>query len=168
MFKICLCNLESYNKGKVKADCLDLPFNEDELKNTLNEIGVEESKDFFILNYENDFNISISKNEDILKLNKAVERLESLNYKEMEVFKALSETLYYKEYEKALKNINKYELYPEIKTEEDFGRFKLFESGDYEVPEYLEDYIDIELWGADNMYKFDGDLTEYGWVERLE
>ena len=169
MFEICLCNLQAYNKGITKEIWLDLPFTDQELEIALNKIGINQNdKEFFISNYENDFDISINADYDIKKLNKLVDKLENTCYYNSEIMNALIDAKFFKDYNEALDNVNSYELFKEIKTFKDLGYYKLMLSLEYEVPEYLENHINFESWGEEYYFNHDGKFTKYGWLEKLK
>lgn len=92
--RICLQNLGQYNEGILNFKWVDLPIDEDELKEALEEIGVEDGgqyEEYMIADYEAPF--QIGEYDSIEKLNDIVEEYGKV----------------FELYEEAIEDLNKYD-----------------------------------------------------------
>ena len=61
-------------------------------------------------------------------------------------------------------NLDKYEVYPDVKNCEDLGIYYVDEIGAVKVPDELRYYIDYESYGRDIALEENGQFIEYGYV----
>ena len=76
MLKIYLTNLGKYNEGELLGEWVELPVDEEELQEVFKRIGISSEPDaegnyyeeYFITDYETDFDLQIGEYENINKL----------------------------------------------------------------------------------------------------
>lgn len=176
--KIYVANLGAYNRGYLVGKWIELPLSEEEIKEELDEIlnGEEAAKtrsypgevdeEWAIHDYECDF-LKIGEYDSIERLNNLAARLEEVESYEENKLKALLECGYYgDDIEECIDNLDNFRLSEDIQNDQDLGQYWLFESGCYEVPEFLMSYIDEKAFGRDISINSEGMFTEYGWIER--
>ena len=152
--EIYLTNLGKYNEGHLVGEWVHLPVSSDDLKGVLDRIGInKEYEEFFITDYECDY-IKIDEFDSLANLNILAEKLESLS----DVDKLILE--YFIQYEnmginEAIECFDEgnYSYYCDVMDELDLG-YRVAE--DWDIPEYLANYIDYEAIGRD--------YTCSGWV----
>lgn len=164
-------NLGKYNEGELIRKCIELPIGEEEFEEVLKEIGVdgENYEEYFFSDYNyNDIeNLYLSEHESIEYLNEIAENLENLRYYDIDVFNAIAQYFgvgYALEF-----NIDDYNLYKDIKDEEELGRYYADEVyfDDIKTGSILHNYIDYESFGRDIAIELDGGFTDYGFIERV-
>lgn len=164
MFRIFLTNLGKYNEGELVGKWVDLPCSD--IETELKAIGVSDEPDengayyeeFFITDYENDYNVSVDEYENLDELNDIAERLEGLDeYDQMKLeayCEAVSNDVLY-----ALDNIDDYIFYANM-TLEDVATELFDECYVHDIPDC---YIDYSAFARD--LRFDGYTeTEHGVV----
>lgn len=57
-----------------------------------------------------------------------------------------------------------FDFAPNAKTQEDYGRYMILESGHYEFDENLADFYDFEKYGFEHMNSEYGAFTDYGYI----
>lgn len=136
---------------------LYLPVTEDELQEFLeeNQIGEE-----YEITECDECDIRIDLDDDVVEISDAYITVD--RYNELDKAKAITE------YEgisfvEATEDMDDYTFYPDVRDNEDLGKYWLVESGCYEIPDFLENYIDFESFGEDNC---NGEYTSYGYIER--
>lgn len=87
MMKICLTNLRKFNEGYSIERWLELPASNEEIEETLKDIGInEECGEYFISDYECDFpGIIIKENSTIDDLNDMADQLYDMNEEEIKI-----------------------------------------------------------------------------------
>lgn len=60
--------------------------------------------------------------------------------------------------------LDAFELVPNIKTPEEYGRWMIEHSGHYIFDPNLDDYYDYEKYGADHIARQEGEFNEFGYV----
>lgn len=164
MFRIFLTNLGKYNEGELVGKWVDLPCGDFETE--LKAIGVSDEPDengayyeeFFITDYENDYNVSVDEYENLDELNDIAERLEGLDeYDQMKLeayCEAVSNDVLY-----ALDHIDDFYFYANM-TLEDVAAELFDECYSHDIPDC---YIDYRAFARD--LRFDGYTeTEHGVV----
>lgn len=175
-FKIYVANLGAYNRGYLIGKWLSLPMSEDKLNEAIEDIlnGEEAIKsrdeddwdeETAIHDYECDF-IEIGEYDSIEKLNELAGRFEALHDWEQETLKAIFEVEDETDFD-LIDSIYDYNLIPDINNEYDLGYYYLEESGLYDIPKFLRNYIDYEAFGRDITFDGRGNFTSYGWLEKL-
>ncbi|MBN3026294.1 type IV secretory system conjugative DNA transfer family protein [Ruthenibacterium lactatiformans] len=62
------------------------------------------------------------------------------------------------------KNLDCYDIYPDIHDHDDLGRYYIEELDAMQVPEHLRNYIDYEAYGRDVALEEGGEFTDLGYV----
>lgn len=85
--KIFLTNLRKYNEGQLIGKWLELPASNEEIVESLKQIGInDECKDYFISDYECQFSaIDIKKNSSIEELNDIANQIAEMDKDEIKV-----------------------------------------------------------------------------------
>lgn len=67
-------------------------------------------------------------------------------------------------------NVDNYNLYPDITTDEELGYYWIEESGCYDLSKMgnLANYFDYEAFGCDIRLESEGGFTSYGWLECVD
>lgn len=80
--KVALTNLGAYNEGRLEFEWLTLPYDVEDLKTTLENIGIDgvEYEEYFISDYEAPF--EIGEYESLTKLNEIAEEIELIEFPE--------------------------------------------------------------------------------------
>lgn len=154
MFRVFLTNLGKYNEGELVGKWIDLPISDEELKNVLDEIGINERyEETFITDYENDYDYRVDEYDSIEELNEFAEKVESLDEYDKKVFEAANEVFGDVDIEDF--DPDDYRLYEGVKDYEDIAR----------------DYID-GLGGLGQLSKMDRvnyfDFAEFGNMVSME
>ena len=94
MLKGYITNLGKYNEGYLIGEWITFPIDEDDLAAALERIGINEQyEEYFITDYDNDYDIDFNFGEytSIDHINEVIEAIESLDYSELELLKAVCE-----------------------------------------------------------------------------
>lgn len=143
--KIFLTNLGKYNEGCLIGKWVEMPINEDELKEVLESIGIDkEYEEFFITDYEAPF--KIGEYDSIETINEKIEAYEDALEKvgDEDALQALLDEDY------NLDEIDNYDycIYYNVNDMSDIAYD--YVSGAYNIDELkLGNYIDYELLGSD-------------------
>lgn len=169
MIKIALTNLGKYNEGELVFEWLELPATKEEFEECKERIGInEEYEEYFISDYEVDFDYEISEYSNIDDLNELAESMENYSEEEVEVFKACMELgLGVEEATKIISDCD-YVVWAGCETMAEVAEQYLEETGALNgVPSHLVNYIDFEAYGRD--MEFEGSFveTDNGYVEIL-
>ena len=117
----------------------------------------------FLLCYEH-----LGEYESINELNHLACLLSELSQDELAVFEAVMDSGEYtgsvKDLINLAQNLDNYDFYPDIDSEEALGRLYIQELDAIPVPEHLIDYIDYEAYGRDARINEDGHLAPGGYV----
>ena len=154
-----IANLDEYVKGNLVGDWVSLPIEEDDWKDFLKTIGNPE--EIAVHDFENNLGLDglkIGEYMSIEELNELCERIEGIDLRGVDTFNALYEAL--GDFEGALEcfESENYTFYGNM-TMEEVAREYIEEC--YEIPSYLENYIDYKAFARDMRY--DGYYeTEYG------
>lgn len=169
IIRIYLANLAAYNAGKLEGQWLDLPMDEDELREVINELTNNGKHDFAILDWETDYKIEISEYSDPYDLNNLAETIDELKDWEQEDIMYIMEAV--DDFEEALdvlKNGN-YVVFHECYSYADVAREYIEMNGTLDElgkhKEWVERYFDYEKYGRDMRYN--GILVDCGkgiWV----
>ena len=162
MIKIYVANLGKYNEGELVGEWLQLPVEQEELKNFLTEQVKlnKEYEEYAIHDFECDLDIAISEYDSISNLNKIATTLNGLDIVEVEQVKALLEGGHISENDLSNDDIHNI-LGDYYFTDVDTDSFNNEESVGYAVvdeqlggvetlsKEILEQYFDYEAFGRD-------------------
>ena len=175
-----ITNLGKYNEGTLAGEWVSFPATPEEVKKALEKIGIGAKDEFgnvyeewFITDYNCDVdglakNINFGEYENLDELNYLASKIGELNSYQLEKFQAVLEVSDYtgsiKDVINLTDNLDKYEVYPDVKNCEDLGIYYLDEIGSVKVPDELRYYIDYESYGRDIALEENGQFTEYGYV----
>lgn len=165
-FKVYVTNLGKYNEGEIVGEWINLPATEEEIKELLNRIGInEEYEEVFITDYENEFNYIVNEYDNLDELNDIAYKLDNLIDYDKKIFKAGLELW---NFEEVFDNLDDFILMEDINTDYDLGYYWVEESGCYNLDNLgaLRNYINYEAFGRDVRIETDGGFTSYGWIER--
>lgn len=169
MFRIYLTNLGKYNEGELVGKWLDLPC-EDMVKE-LASIGVSDEPDengvyyeeYFITDYENDYDYKVGEYDSLDDLNEIAEELENLDDYDREVVKAFIENG--SDIEEALDGLRdgNYMVFSNCSDMADVAYQYIEETGLLnDIPEGLRNYFDYEAYGRDMSFEGTFIFTENG------
>lgn len=154
MFRIYLTNLGKYNEGYLIGRWIDLPCSGEDLETVLKEIGIdgENYQEYFITDYENDFDIEVEEYDAISKLNELAKKLEELEDYEIKIFRAYMYQGYNVEY--ALDHLDDACIYYNCDSMTDVAEQYCEECGILDsIPENLRYYFDFETYGRDMSFE---------------
>jgi len=173
MLNIYINTWGNYNeRGADGGRWVSLPMDEDDLIQTMDDIAEkmgDTDPEFFINDYEWATDIEgrdVHENDSILELNEYVQAIDDLDVWDQRTFAAAVE-LWGNDVDPA--DIDEYNLYSDIETDEDLGYYWVHESGCYDLSKMgnLANYIDYEAFGRDIRLESDGGHTSFGWIERV-
>ena len=168
-----MTNLGKYNEGQLVYERVAFPTDTETVQAALKKIGIDgiRYEEIFIADYDGDMPQlyeHLGEYESIDELNHLACLLSELNEYELEVFEAVMDSGEYtgsvKDLINLAQNLDSYNFYSDIHTEEDLGRMYLQELEAVPVPEHLIDYIDYEAYGRDVRINEDGHLAPGGYV----
>lgn len=173
MLNVYIANLGKYNEGYLVGDWLELPASEEEIQELMVKIGIDgvNYEEYAIHDIECDFTPlynEIGEYSSLTTLNELAEKLEEIDNDELEKLEAIIE---YdgmgglEGLDSLIDNLDDYILYTDINDEYDLGYYWIEESGCYEVPNFLQNYIDYESFGRDIRLDGRGAFTKHGWIE---
>ena len=149
--KIFVTNLGKYNEGYLIGEWLSLPTSQEEIKDCLKRIGInEEYEEYFITDYENSF-IKIEEYSTISQLNEIAEAYEELN----DIEKELLDYFMNQEnmsIDEAIESIDEgnYMYYYGVFDEYDLG--VRIADDFYDIPKDLENHINFDSIGRESVY----------------
>lgn len=169
--EIFIQNLAYYNEGRIVGDWFSLNSSMEDLQQFLQkEVKVDGlHEEYFIADYNFDaLHYAPSEYDDISLLMKAVQMFHTLCKEEQQKVNAILELVWVhssSELIKIIDSLDTYNFYQDIQTDYDLGYFWLEESGCYDIPNFLQGYLDYERFGQDIRLESDGFFTSYGYVE---
>lgn len=155
------------------GEYLKLPATQEDVQALLSRIGVDGVlyEEVFITDYKMgiaELHGCLDEYESIDELNYLASLLDDMSEGDIEKFEA---AIAYGEYTSNAKNLinlaqnlDCYEYYPEVTTEEELGYYLIDELGALSIPEELAGYFDYEAYGRDAVLN-GGTLTDAGYVE---
>ena len=168
-----MTNLGKYNEGQLVYERVAFPTDTETVQAALKKIGIDgiRYEEIFIADYDGDMpqlHEHLGEYESINELNHLACLLSELNEYELEVFEAVMDSGEYtgsvKDLINLAQNLDNYNFYSDIHTEEELGRMYIQELEAVPVPEHLIDYIDYEAYGRDVRINEDGHLAPGGYV----
>ena len=168
-----MTNLGKYNEGQLVYERVAFPTDTETVQAALKKIGIDgiRYEEIFIADYDGDMPQlyeHLGEYESIDELNHLACLLSELNEYELEVFEAVMDSGEYtgsvKDLINLAQNLDSYNFYSDIHTEEELGRMYIQELEAVPVPEHLIDYIDYEAYGRDVRINEDGHLAPGGYV----
>ena len=155
-----ITNLGKYNEGELIGKWTDFPISEEDLKDVLEEIGInEEYEEYFFTDFEDNM-FGFGEYSSISEINSVTEKYEELcnNYDEEIVNALLGEYSDLEDVENALNNMR---VYYNVYDMEDVARKYVEDTCMLEnIPSNIAEYFDYEKLG-DNM-EYDGDWIWFG------
>lgn len=130
-------------------------------------------EEIFITDYETEIPVlynCLGEYESIDELNYLAALLDDLEEWEVEKFAAAVDFGEYNSVPALInltQNLDCFELYSDVNSEEDLGRYYIEEMCTLEIPEHLASYIDYEAYGRDMSMDEDGRFTDGGYVVRI-
>ena len=149
MFKIALTNLSDYNNGDLNYEWVSLPASDDDLDGAFARLNIDDSTEYFITDYENDFSFRVEEYSQIDELNELAARLEELNESDRLIVKALS-NYGWGDLSEILDIIDDCRIYYDCYTMADVAYEVINECGYLDqIPENLQSYFDYDAFGRD-------------------
>ena len=168
-----MTNLGKYNEGQLVYERVAFPTDTETVQAALKKIGIDgiRYEEVFIADYDGDMPQlyeHLGEYESIDELNHLACLLSELDKDELAAFEAVMDSGEYTGSVKDLinlsQNLDSYNFYSDIHTEEELGRMYIQELEAVQVPEHLIDYIDYEAYGRDVRINEDGHLAPGGYV----
>ena len=166
-------NLGKYNEGRLVGAPLNFPTTTEEVQALLKRIGVDgvRYEEIFITNFESDIlglYDHLGEYESIDELNHLAHLLSGMDDDELAKLEAVMDSGEYtgsvKDLINLTQNLDSYDFYPDVDSEEALGRLYIQEFEAVQVPEHLIDYIDYEAYGRDVRINEDGHFAPGGYV----
>ena len=166
-------NLGKYNEGQLVGAPLKFPTTTEAVQDLLKQIGVDgvRYEEIFITDFESDvlgLYDHLGEYENIDELNHLACVLSELDESDLEKFEAVMDSGEYtgsvKDLINLAQNLDNYDFYPDIDSEEALGRMYIQELDAIQVPEHLIDYIDYEAYGRDVRINEGGHFAPGGYV----
>ena len=169
MFRVFITNLGKYNEGELVGKWLDLPC--EDIESELASIGVSDEPDengnyyeeYFITDFENDYNYKVGEYDSLDNLNEIAEELENLDDYDREVVNAFIENG--SDIEKALDGLRDgdYMVFSNCSDMTDVAYQYIEETGLLnDIPEGLRNYFDYEAYGRDMSFEGTFIFTDNG------
>lgn len=184
MLNLYIANLGKYNEGYLVGDWIELPFSENELNDLFARIGLGKYingeyvhgvevdggiyEEYAIHDVETDIEglySEIGEYSSLSKLNDIADSVNGLSNHDQKKINALLEWGVCDNIFQAIKKIEEYHLMEEIGNEFDLGYYWIEESGCYDIPKFLQGYIDYEKFGRDITFDGRGFMSSHGWLE---
>lgn len=169
-------NLGKFNEGEIVGEWIDFPIKQEEFQKVLEKIGINENyEEYFFSDYDTNLGglaDMLGEYANVDELNYLAARMRDLDSYDYEKFYAIVED------EMDLPqtgvpglinltfNMDKYDLNTNVFDEEDYGRYIIEESGEFDRWKLVDilDYIDFEAFGRDRSINENGCFTERGYV----
>lgn len=171
MIKLYIANLGKYNEGYMIGEWFELPYSDEEWDKLLERIDIDEQyEEYFIA--DSDYEISsisnsIGEYSSIKDLNELATRLQELDKWEIDKFSAITESESYRTEEliNITYNLDCWDLYPEVKDDEELGEYFFYELQAIDIPENIVCYFNFEQFGRNiHIESWGGSYTPYGYI----
>lgn len=168
-----ITNLGKYNEGQLVGETLKFPTTQEEVQALLKRIGVDgiRYEEIFITSFDGDvlgLHEHLGEYENLDELNYLAVLLSEMDQSNIEKFEAVIDAGEYtgsvKDLINLTQNLDCFEFYPDVHSDEELGRIYVLEFGGVEVPEHLIDYIDYEAYGRDVRINEGGHYAPGGYV----
>ena len=172
-FEAYITNLGKYNEGALVGEYLKFPTTTEEVQALLKRIGIDgvRYEEIFITDYDGDMPelyANFGEYESIDELNYLASLLSEMDENDLEKFEAVLDTGEHsgsvKELINLTQNLDCFEFYSGITSEEELGRMYIQEFDAIPIPEHLIDYIDYEAYGRDVRINEGGSFSGNGYV----
>ena len=173
LFEAYITNLGKYNEGELVGETLKFPTTTEEVQALLKRIGVDgvRYEEFFITSFDGDvlgLYDYLTEYENLDELNHLACLLSELAQGDLEKFEAVIDsgehTSSVADLINLTQNLDCFEFYSDVHSDEELGRMYVLEFGGVEVPEHLIDYIDYEAYGRDVRINEGGHFAPGGYV----
>ena len=179
-FDAYITNLGKYNEGYLVGEWVHFPTTPEEMQDVFKRIGIGQKDDFgqpyeewFITDYDcyvpGLYDV-LGEYESLDELNYLASRIEEMSDGEFECFQAAVEMGEYtgsvKDLINLTENLDCYNFYSDIHSDEDLGYYWAEESGAYDASALgtLSNYIDYEAFGRDIRFDEGGTFTDNGYI----
>lgn len=168
--KIFLTNLGRYNEVYLDGQWVTLPISQQNLERVFAAIGINEHyEEVFISDYETILSgLHIGEYSSLSELNAFCELLDSLTEGEIQTLDAALLLTGNNDVGSAInliENLDSFDLYPDIETDEDIGYYYAEELGLLDgVAEHLKGYFNMAQLGRDIRFESNSAFTHYGYV----
>ena len=168
-----ITNLGKYAEGQLVGETLKFPTTAEEVQSLLQRIGVDgiRYEEIFITSFDGDvlgLHEHLGEYESIDELNYLAALLSEMDQSDIEKFEAVIDAGEYtgsvKDLINLTQNLDCFEFYSGVRSDEELGRMYVLEFGGVEVPEHLIDYIDYEAYGRDVRINDGGHYAPGGYV----
>ena len=166
-------NLGKYNEGRLVGAPLNFPTTTEDVQALLKRIGVDgvRYEEIFITDFESDIlglYDHLGEYESIDELNHLAHLLSGMDGDALAKLEAVMDSGEYtgsvKDLINLTQNLDNYDFYPDVDSEEALGRLYIQELEAVQVPEHLIDYIDYEAYGRDVQINEGGHFAPGGYV----
>lgn len=173
LFEAYVTNLGKYNEGALVGEYLKFPTTPEEVQALLKRIGVDgvRYEEIFITDFDGDvlgLYDHLGEYENLDELNHLTCLLSELDQSDLEKFEAVIDsgehTSSVADLINLTQNLDCFEFYSDVHSDEELGRMYVLEFGGVEVPEHLIDYIDYEAYGRDVRINESGNFAPGGYV----
>ena len=168
LFEAYITNLGKYNEGRLVGETLKFPATTEEVQALLKRIGVDE---IFITSFDGDvlgLYDHLGEYESIDELNHLAHVLSDLDQSDIEKFEAVIDSGEYTgsvhDLINLAQNLDCYDFYPGIDSEEALGRIYIEEMEMLNVPDDVLPYFDFEAYGRDVRINEGGHFAPGGYV----
>ena len=168
-----ITNLGKYAEGQLVGETLKFPTTAEEVQSLLKRIGVDgiRYEEIFITSFDGDvlgLHEHLGEYESIDELNYLAALLSEMDQSDIEKFEAVIDAGEYtgsvKDLINLTQNLDCFEFYSGVRSDEELGRMYVLEFGGVQVPEHLIDYIDYEAYGRDVRINDGGHYAPGGYV----
>ena len=173
LFEAYITNLGKYNEGRLVGETLKFPATTEEVQALLKRIGVDgvRYEEIFITSFDGDvlgLYDHLGEYESIDELNHLAHVLSDLDQSDIEKFEAVIDSGEYTgsvhDLINLAQNLDCYDFYPGIDSEEALGRVYIEEMEMLDVPDNVLPYFDFEAYGRDVRINEDGHFAPGGYV----
>ena len=173
LFEAYITNLGKYNEGRLVGETLKFPATTEEVQALLKRIGVDgvRYEEIFITSFDGDvlgLYDHLGEYESIDELNHLAHVLSDLDQSDIEKFEAVIDSGEYTgsvhDLINLAQNLDCYDFYPGIDSEEALGRAYIEEMEMLDVPDNVLPYFDFEAYGRDARINDGGHFAPGGYV----
>lgn len=174
MFEAYVTNLGLYpERGAGAGEYLKFPTTVEEVQALFSRIGIDgkQYEEYFITDYDSDIlglTDHLGEYESLDELNYLAHLLEEMTPDELEKLEAVMDAGEYTSSVRDLinltQNLDCFDFYSDVNSEEELGRMYIQDFEAIQVPEHLIDYIDYEAYGRDIRINDGGHFAPGGYV----
>lgn len=173
LFEAYVTNMGKYNEGALVGEYLKFPTMPEEVQALLKRIGIDgvRYEEIFITDFDGDvlgLYDHLGEYENLDELNHLACLLSELDQSELEKFEAVIDSGEYtgsvKDLINLTQNLDCFEFYSGITSDEELGRMYIEDFEALQIPEHLVDYIDYEAYGRDVRINEGGHFAPGGYV----